>query len=120
MPHVYECKLCGRIMLNKGMKFHLSRVHKITDDNAGVIDDSLDIKIDYTGVPFGSAGYTLKLGYVVACWLFEVGGAHSTKFLRGNLIPYRLWVNERIRTVNTRPNVDVRAPTYLEDYIKRS
>ncbi len=118
MPHVYECKLCGRIMLNKGLVLHLARVHDITDDVAGVVDDSLDIKIDHLGVPYGGAGYIFKLGHVVARWLFEVGGAHSTKFIRGNITPYRLWVTGRIRTVNTRPNVDVRAPTYLEDYLK--
>jgi len=118
MPHVYECARCGGLMLNKGMTLHLSRIHGITDDVAGVVDDSLDIKIDHLDVPFGSAGLTYKLGSVVAKWMFEVGGDHSTKFIRGNIILYRLWVNERVRTVNNRPGVDVRAPTYLENYLK--
>ncbi len=118
MPHVYECKLCGRIMLNRGLTLHLARVHGVTDDDAGVIDNSLDIKIDHIGVPYGSAGYIFKLGHVVARWMFEVGGEHSTRFIRGNIIPYRLWVAARVRLVNSRPRVNVRAPSYLEDYLK--
>ena len=107
-------------MLSRGMKLHLSRVHKVTDDDAGVIDDSLDIKIDCIGVNIGNSMRVFKLGVVVAKWLFEVGGQHGTRFIKGDILPYRLWVTERIRTVNSRPHVNVREPSYLEDYIIRT
>lgn len=118
MPNVYECNLCGRVLLGRGCSLHLARVHGVTDEEAGVIDESLDLKIDIVGVPYGNAGYQFKLGSVVARYLFEVGGEYSTRFIRGDLRVYKLWVSSRLRKVKERTGAIVQGPTYLEDFIR--
>jgi len=110
MTDVYECKLCGMILMRRGFSIHARTVHGLTRDDYDTTPESRDDLVILCD------GHRFKKGKVVGKWLFEVDGDYKTIFRRGNIRAYRLWVSERIRYVNNKFKASLRTPTYLDDY----
>lgn len=111
MSSVFECKLCGALLLGHGVSNHM-KSHGLSADYYILRKKPephfvIDVEPD-------KGRY--RKGQKIAKWVFEVGGQYKTRLLRGDCKKYRLWVTGRIRYVNNKYHKKLRYPSYLEDY----
>jgi len=116
MSNVYECSICGTIMMKQGLTSHMKRVHKLERSNIGEEEGGLNLVILYEDIPRGGLGRNWTKGYTIAKWLFAVKGKYRTMFARGNLNVFRLWITGRIRYVNNKYGRAVMEQLYIEDF----
>ncbi len=122
--NVYECRLCGKLLMQQGLVMHMIKVHRLHPEFYGPSDIEApelrirepDLVIQYNGVPRGKGGRTWTQGYTVAYWSFQVKAPYGTRFVKGDLRLYRLWITQRIRYVREKYGRGHLEPTYLEDY----
>jgi len=121
--NVYQCRLCGAIIMQQGILMHMMKAHKLHPDYYGPNEITKleqlrrepDLVITVEG-PRGKGGRTWTLGYTVAHWSFQVKAPYGTRFVKGDLRLYRLWITQRIRYVREKYGRSHLEPTYLEDY----
>ena len=127
ITNVYECTICGEIVMQLGLSNHMKHKHGLDSTWYGPSEITAqeqrtrepDLIILYEHVPRGKAKDTYwRQHQVIAKWVFSVGGKNNLQFKKGSRLHFRLWLPSRIRRLNKKQGRKIREHRYLEDFFK--
>ena len=122
--NVYQCKLCGELVMSQGLVLHMIGKHKLYPEFYEPNDITAyeqryrepDLIIKYPNIPRGKAGYCWRHGQTVAKWVFQLKGQFYLTFKKGDLRVYKFWRPSRVRYLREkygRGHLDI---SYITDY----